>query len=191
MFRLPANRLCSGRDCWKLLLAICIATYGNLMQAQVSPSHVDDFTGRPRVIVLSDIGNEPDDQMSFVRLLLYSNELDLEALIASTSTWQKNAVHPETMHLLIHAYGQVQRNLLLHASGWPTAEQLDSHVFAGQSAYGMAATGPRQGIRRGEGDHTGCGSARPATRVDYAFGEAQTRWHRRFSKFAKHAHPTK
>jgi CHAT domain-containing protein len=27
--------------------------------------------------IISDIGNEPDDQMSFVRLLLYSNELDL------------------------------------------------------------------------------------------------------------------
>ena len=55
-----------------------------------SPTHVDDFTGHPRVIILSDIGNEPDDQMSLVRLLLYSNELDIEALIASTSTWQKD-----------------------------------------------------------------------------------------------------
>ena len=30
----------------------------------VSPTHTDDFAGRPRVIVISDIGNEPDDQMS-------------------------------------------------------------------------------------------------------------------------------
>ena len=136
MFRLPAN------DPRRLLLmtAICAAVCGNCIQAQVPPSHVDDFTGHPRVIVISDIGNEPDDQMSFVRLLLYSNELDLEALIASTSTWQKDAVHPEIMHSLIRAYGQVQPNLLLHASGWPTAEELDSNVFAGQSAYGMAAT---------------------------------------------------
>ena len=53
-------------------------------------THVDDFTGKPRVIVISDIGNEPDDQMSFVRLLLYSNEFDIEAMIATTSTWQKS-----------------------------------------------------------------------------------------------------
>ncbi len=46
---------------------------------------VDDFTGKPRLLVLTDIGNEPDDQMSLVRLLLYSNELDLEGLIATTS----------------------------------------------------------------------------------------------------------
>ena len=81
--------------------------------------HVDDFTGHPRAIIISDIGNEPDDQMSLVRLLLYSNELDIEALIAATSTWQKTATHPETMHQLIDAYGQVRPNLLLHAKGWP------------------------------------------------------------------------
>lgn len=27
--------------------------------AQLPPDHVDDFTGKPRVIVLSDMGNEP------------------------------------------------------------------------------------------------------------------------------------
>ncbi len=105
------------------------------------PTHVDDFTGHPRVIVISDIGNEPDDQMSLVRLLLYSNELDIEALIASTSTWQKTAVHPETMHTLITAYGEVRANLLLHAPGWPAAEDLDRRVASGQPAYGIAAVG--------------------------------------------------
>jgi hypothetical protein len=105
------------------------------------PTHVDDFSGHPRVIVISDIGNEPDDQMSLVRFLLYANELDVEALIASTSTWQKSALHPETMHSLIAAYGEVRANLLLHAAGWPAAEELDRRVFSGQPAYGMAAVG--------------------------------------------------
>jgi Protein of unknown function (DUF1593) len=41
---------------------------------------------KARVIVLSDIGNEPDDQMSLVRFLLYSNEFDVEGLVATTST---------------------------------------------------------------------------------------------------------
>jgi len=76
-----------------------------------------------------------------VRLLLYSNELDLEAMIATTSTWQKTATHPETMHAIVQAYRQVRPNLLLHAQGWPTADELDRHIFAGQSAYGLAATG--------------------------------------------------
>jgi hypothetical protein len=43
--------------------------------------------------------------------------IDVEVLIAATSTWQKNVVHPETMHALIHAYGEVRANLLLHAKG--------------------------------------------------------------------------
>ena len=105
------------------------------------PRHVDNFAGKPRVIVISDIGNEPDDQMSLVRLLLYSNELDIEALIASTSTWQRTLIHPETMHTLVSAYGNVRPNLLLHAQGWPETEDLDRRIYPGQTAYAMAATG--------------------------------------------------
>jgi hypothetical protein len=107
----------------------------------ISAPPADTFTGKPRVVIISDIGNEPDDQMSFVRLLVYSNEFDLEAMIAATSTWQKAKTHPETMHTLIQAYGEVRKNLELHAKGWPTAEDLDQHVFPGQPAYGLAATG--------------------------------------------------
>jgi hypothetical protein len=114
---------------------------GSLAGQTLPPAHVDDFSGYPRVVVISDIGNEPDDQMSLVRLLLYSKEMEIEGLIASTSTWQKSAAHPETMRALIQAYGQVRPNLLLHAKGWPAAEDLDRRVFTGQTGYGMAATG--------------------------------------------------
>ena len=112
-----------------------------LLGGTLPPTHVDDFAGRPRVVIVSDIGNEPDDQMSLVRLLLYSNEIEIEALVASTSTWQRTVVHPETMHALIRAYGQVRPNLLLHAKGWLAAEDLDGRVFAGQPEYGVAGTG--------------------------------------------------
>jgi len=115
------------------------ATLSTAAQAPAPP--VDGFTGHPRVIVISDIGNEPDDQMSLVRLLVYSNELDIEGLIAATSTWQKTVTHPETMHALIDAYGESRPNLMLNAKGWPTAQQLNAAVFGGQPAYGMAAVG--------------------------------------------------
>jgi len=121
--------------------AIALSVIAGLHAQPLPPAQVDDFTGHPRLIVISDIGNEPDDQMSFVRLLLYSNELDIEAAIAATSTWQKTATHPETMRALIEAYGKVRPNLLLNAKGWPEAADLASRVFAGQPAYGMAATG--------------------------------------------------
>jgi hypothetical protein len=123
------------------LAALALAGAATLRAQPLLPTHVDDFQGKPRMIVISDIGNEPDDQMSLVRLLLYSNEFDIEALIASTSTWQKTTIHPETMRTLIGAYGQVRPNLLLHAQGWPQAAELLSSVYSGQPGYGMAATG--------------------------------------------------
>jgi hypothetical protein len=125
---------------WECLF-VSLAFVVNCKAQTASQPTPDSFSGHPRVVIISDIGNEPDDQMSFVRLLLYSNELDLEAMIAATSTWQKTATHPETMHSIIDAYRQVRPNLLLHAKGWPAADELDQRVFAGQPAYGMAATG--------------------------------------------------
>jgi hypothetical protein len=45
------------------------------------------------------------------------------------------------MRALVEAYGQVRPNLLLNAQGWPEASDLMSRVYAGQTAYGLAATG--------------------------------------------------
>ena len=125
----------------KVVGALAIVLASVAASQGLPPTHVDDFSGKPRVVVISDIGNEPDDQMSFVRFLLYSNEFDIEAMIATTSTWQKAKTHAETMHELIAAYGQVRPNLLLHAKGWPATSDLDAHVFTGQSAYGMSSVG--------------------------------------------------
>jgi hypothetical protein len=125
------------RRCFLTLLPLVLPL---ALQAAAAES-IDPFTSKPRLVVLSDIGNEPDDQMSLVRLLVYANELDIEALVATTSTWQKNKTMPETMRALVAAYGQVRHNLLLHASGWPDATQLAQRIYTGQPAYGMADTG--------------------------------------------------
>ena len=47
---------------------------------------------------MTDIANEPDDQMSMVRFLVYSNQFDVEGLVATTSTWMKNKVRPDVIH---------------------------------------------------------------------------------------------
>ena len=39
---------------------------------------------KARIIVTTDITNEPDDQESLVRLLAYANDFDIEGLIGST-----------------------------------------------------------------------------------------------------------
>jgi len=41
---------------------------------------------KTRIVILTDIGNEPDDSESFVRFLTYSNEFDIESIVATTST---------------------------------------------------------------------------------------------------------
>ena len=46
---------------------------------------------------MTDIANEPDDQMSMVRFLVYANEFDVEGLIADTSTWMRNKVRPDVI----------------------------------------------------------------------------------------------
>src|SRR5262245_3357353 len=104
-----------------------------------SPSGIDDFPGNPRLFVLTDIGNEPDDQMSMVRLLLYSNELDIEGLVATTSTWQKEYAQPELLFPLLDAYGEARDNLGKNAPNWPTVETLRSRVSSGPDGYGLEA----------------------------------------------------
>jgi len=110
--------------------------------ATPAAARVDPYVARPRVIVMTDIANEPDDQMSLVRFLLYANQFDVEGLIASTSTWMKARVRPDVIHAVLDAYDAVQPNLARHAAGFPPAAALRAVVVAGQPAYGLAAVGP-------------------------------------------------
>lgn len=94
-----------------------------------------------RLIVLSDIEAEVDDTESFVRLLLYSNEIDIKGLIATTSVWKKTSVAPEAIEKVILAYGKVQPSLLKHEAGFPEAEALLTLVKQGLPKYGMLGIG--------------------------------------------------
>ncbi len=96
---------------------------------------------KPRVIVISDIGNEPDDSESFVRLLLYTDQVDAEGFIAATSTWQRAVIHPELMTERIEAYGKVLANLRVHDKAYPDAAALLALVKKGQPHYGMSHVG--------------------------------------------------
>jgi hypothetical protein len=97
-----------------------------------------------RMIVLSDIEAEVDDTESFVRLMLYSNEIDLKGLVATTSVWKKTGVAPESIKKVITAYGKVRPNLVKHDSRYPEAEKLMELVKAGSPKYGMLGVGEGQ-----------------------------------------------
>lgn len=96
---------------------------------------------KPRIIVLTDIENEPDDAMSLVRFLTYSNQWDVEGIIATTSVHQKKQTAAWRLREIVEAYGKVQPNLLKHESGYPTAEQLLAVIKEGRADYGMEAVG--------------------------------------------------
>ena len=104
-------------------------------------ARIDPYVARPRVIVLTDIANEPDDQMSFVRLLVSSNQFDIAAMVATTSRHLRNGPRPDVMRSVIEAYAKVHANLVRHEPGFPTADALTKLVLSGQDSYGMAAVG--------------------------------------------------
>ncbi|MCX8157033.1 MAG: DUF1593 domain-containing protein [Verrucomicrobiae bacterium] len=98
-------------------------------------------TEKQRVLVLTDISNEPDDEESMVRFLVYANEYDIEGLVATTSTWLRQTTRVDLIHRQLDAYAQVRPNLLKHAPGYPPADALRAVTAAGQPSYGMAAVG--------------------------------------------------
>src|ERR687889_266838 len=104
-------------------------------------ARVDPYTEKQRAIVMTDIANEPDDQMSMVRFLVYADQFDVEGLIATTSTWMKNKVRPDVIQMLVGAYEQVRPQLSQHQPGFPTVDALRAVIAAGQPGYGMAAVG--------------------------------------------------
>ena len=75
---------------------------------------------KPRLFVLTDLANEPDDEESLVRLLAYANEFDIEGIAATTSC-----------HL-----------------GYPTLERLSAVAASGQPRFGVEGVGePSPGSR--------------------------------------------
>lgn len=96
---------------------------------------------KPRIIVLTDIENEPDDAMSLVRFLTYSNQFDVEGLVATTSVHQQKEIATWRIIEIVEAYGKVRDNLEKHEQGYPTESYLKSVIREGRADYGMNAVG--------------------------------------------------
>ncbi|SMF65456.1 Protein of unknown function [Alteromonadaceae bacterium Bs31] len=110
----------------------------------------DSAWQKPRVFVLSDIENEPDDAQSLVRFLVYSNQWDVEGIVATTSVHQKNRTAAARVRRIIEAYGKVQKNLAKHEKGFPEAKDLLAVVSEGKALYGMSAVGKGMDSRGSE-----------------------------------------
>ncbi|MFD1316383.1 nucleoside hydrolase-like domain-containing protein [Namhaeicola litoreus] len=110
------------------------------------------FIGQPlktRLVVLADMGNEPDEEQQMMHMLMYSNEFDIDGLIAVSGKFlhnkhrlvERQRLYPDLFENLIDGYGKVFENLKIHASGWPEPSYLKSVVASGQPGYGMADVG--------------------------------------------------
>lgn len=67
-------------------------------------------SAKPRVIVLTDLSNEPDDEEPLVPFLVYANEFQHEGLIATTSTHLKRNPREALLRRDLEAYAQVLPN---------------------------------------------------------------------------------
>ncbi|QDV42842.1 hypothetical protein Enr13x_26920 [Stieleria neptunia] len=115
-----------------------VITFLILISAFLSISTAAD---KPRIFVLTDIENEPDDAMSMVRFLTYANHFEIEGLAATTSIHQQNRIAPERIRRIVEAYGKVRDNLAKHEKGYPTVEDLLQKVTEGIPVYGMNGVG--------------------------------------------------
>jgi len=125
---------------WLCAFAASQLALGTAQSAHAQQNQMG-MTERQRLIVLTDIGNEPDDAESMVRLLLYANDIDIEGLIAATSHHLPRHPNPQLIRERIVAYGAVLPNLRVHDSRYPDAEQLQSRVRTGSPVYGMSGVG--------------------------------------------------
>lgn len=117
----------------------------------------DISAARPRLAVLTDIGGDPDDRQSLVRLMVYANEFQIEALIASAAgtpgELAEPVTRPDLIREIVSAYDAVRPALVSNSglAGWPAAADLLATVRSGN---------PRRGR-----DHLGAGHDTAASRL--------------------------
>lgn len=90
-----------------------------------------------RIIISTDFppfpvtNSDPDDVQSMVRFLLYSNEFNIEGLIASAGTFDMVAEKKNILAVL-DEYDKVDENLRKHDPKYPTASELRAVTFEGK-----------------------------------------------------------
>src|SRR5262249_31656478 len=95
------------------------------------------YDNKLRVIIETDAGGDPDDEQSLVRFLLYTNEWDVEGIIANRPhTIRQENKNPENSGLaivrrLVEAYGECYPNLVMHDIRYPKPDVLLIRTVAG------------------------------------------------------------
>ncbi len=99
-----------------------------------SNAHTADTTpaaAKARIVVMTDIGGDPDDRQSMVRFLLQSCEFDVEGLLTGFGHGHYKTTRPDLIREAVNAYGRVLPNLLQHRSDYPSLQRLRSLIKDG------------------------------------------------------------
>src|SRR5262245_42744099 len=121
-------RLSVTASCAVALLLIGSVFVGNRPSAGKSTSPTGSKQ-RLRVIVETDAGGDPDDEQSLVRFLLYTNEWDVEGIIANRETCRPGEnLNPVRTGLgvvqrQVRAYGDCYSKLVQHDRRYPKPEE--------------------------------------------------------------------
>jgi len=86
-----------------------------------------------RVVVMTDIGGDPDDRQSLVRFLLYACDFEVDGLCTGFGWGHERDTRPDLIHAAVDAYGKVLPNLRLHRSDYPAYQRLKSLVKDGHN----------------------------------------------------------
>ena len=97
-----------------VLASVCLFGY----------AFVDAAEPKPRLVVMTDIGGDPDDEQSIVRFLLYACDFEVEGLCTGFGHGHYQVTHPELIRKAVDAYGQVLPQLRRHREDFPSHEKL-------------------------------------------------------------------
>ncbi len=100
---------------------------------------------KPRILVTTDIGGDPDDQQALVRLMVYANEYEIEGLVSSAAgtpgELKEEIINPEMIKEIINGYAKVYPNLQKHDAGYIPPAQLLAVVKEGNPHRGWENVG--------------------------------------------------
>ncbi len=130
------QNLCSVYHC----LGVIALVFSSLADLQTTAATASD---KLRVLIETDLGGDADDQASFVRFLLYTNEWDVEGIIsdrpakamltdgARDHLGRKFRDGLDMAQTYLDAYSEVRDNLAKHRPDYPTLKYLRERTAPG------------------------------------------------------------
>ena len=116
---------------------LTILTCLSFLSGYASTTHSGD---KARVIVMTDLGGDPDDAQSMIHLLVCADRIDIEGLI-STQAWLNDPDRLPKVMEVVNQYEAAFPNLQKHSSGFPSVEYIKSRTVRGQNISHMDGVG--------------------------------------------------